>query len=121
LLSLGLHEGRPSYRRSLQPSEENIKQETSLFSISVGHFCAFDPDPDPAGKKTNADLRGSGSTTLKIIRELYCRIQFIMQLALNCMEDGLYSTATQINNKQAAKIHEWSYLYINRPVSIMAM
>jgi hypothetical protein len=23
-LSLGLHEGRPSYRRSLQPSKENI-------------------------------------------------------------------------------------------------
>jgi hypothetical protein len=24
-LSLGLHEGRPSYRRSLQPSKENIQ------------------------------------------------------------------------------------------------
>ncbi len=33
-LSLGLHKGRPSYRRSLQPSNDNI-------------FPLLDPDPDP--------------------------------------------------------------------------
>ncbi len=42
-LSLGLHKGRQSYRRSLQPSKENIKHFETLiswlFSIFVGHFC----------------------------------------------------------------------------------
>jgi hypothetical protein len=41
-LSLGLHKGRPSYRRSLQPSKKTSstsKHENSvLFSIFVGHF-----------------------------------------------------------------------------------
>jgi hypothetical protein len=33
-LSLGLHKGRPSYRRSLQPSKKNIQQfKTSNFSV----------------------------------------------------------------------------------------
>jgi hypothetical protein len=44
--------------------------------------------------KTDADLRGSGSTTLTVIRELYCRIQVIMQLALNCIEDVRYFNLT---------------------------
>jgi hypothetical protein len=43
-LSLGLDKGRSSYRRSLQPSKENIKH------FSVGNFC-------PHGS-------GSGFTTL---------------------------------------------------------
>ncbi len=43
-LSLGLHTGLPSYRRSLQPSKENIRGK----NIFVGHFCP----------------PGSGSTTL---------------------------------------------------------
>jgi hypothetical protein len=43
-LSLGLHKGRSSYRRSLRPSKENIKH------FFVGNFC-------PHGS-------GSGSTTL---------------------------------------------------------
>jgi hypothetical protein len=34
--SLGLHKGRLSYRRSLQPSKLEI---SSVFSISVGHLC----------------------------------------------------------------------------------
>jgi hypothetical protein len=42
-LSLGLHEGHPSYRRSLQSSKENIQHYKKLnlltFSIFVGHFC----------------------------------------------------------------------------------
>ncbi len=42
-LSLGLHKGRPSYRRSFQPSKENIqhfkKWTFKLFSLFVGHFC----------------------------------------------------------------------------------
>ncbi len=43
LLSLGLHEGLPSGRRSLLPSKEissTSKHEIlSLFSFFVGHFC----------------------------------------------------------------------------------
>ncbi len=46
-LSLGLHNGRPSFRRSLQPSKENIQHFKTwnllTFSIFVGHFS--DPDP----------------------------------------------------------------------------
>ncbi len=42
-LSQGLHKGRPSYRRSLQPSKENIQHFKTwkfyTFSIFVGHFC----------------------------------------------------------------------------------
>ncbi len=51
LLILGLHKGRPSYRRSLQPSKENIqylktkKIWTNLFLWVI--FALLDPDPDP--------------------------------------------------------------------------
>ncbi len=42
-LYLGLHKGRTSYRRSLQPSEKNIQHFKTwkffTFSIFVGHFC----------------------------------------------------------------------------------
>jgi hypothetical protein len=42
--SLGLHKGRPSYRRSLQPSKENIQhfkiwKFCTFFYFFVGHFC----------------------------------------------------------------------------------
>jgi hypothetical protein len=49
-LSLCLHKGCPSYRRSLQPSKENIqhlkheiKKKKTFF---VGHFALLDPVPD---------------------------------------------------------------------------
>ncbi len=43
-LSLRLCKGRPGYRRSLQPSKENIQHFktwnfSTFFSIFVGHFC----------------------------------------------------------------------------------
>ncbi len=41
-LSLGLHKGRPSYRRSLQPSKENIQYLKTWKSwpfLCVCHFC----------------------------------------------------------------------------------
>ncbi len=48
-LSLGFRKGRPSYRRSLQPSKENIQHLKTwnflTFSIFVGYF--FPPEPDP--------------------------------------------------------------------------
>jgi hypothetical protein len=49
-LSLGLHKGRPRYRRSLQPSKENIQQNMNIlyfFSIFVAYFALLHPDPDP--------------------------------------------------------------------------
>ncbi len=56
-LSLGLHKGRPSYRRSLQLSEENIQHFKTwnflIFSYFVGYFCPpgygseLGSDPDP--------------------------------------------------------------------------
>ncbi len=49
--SLGLHKGCPSYRRSLQPSKENIQHFKTwnflIFSIFAGNFALLDPDPDP--------------------------------------------------------------------------
>ncbi len=48
-LSQGLHKGQPSYRRSLQPSKENIQHFKMLFlNFFVVHFCppgsGFNPD-----------------------------------------------------------------------------
>ncbi len=47
-LSLGLHKGRLSYRRSLQPSKENIQHFRTwnflICSIFVGHLALLDPD-----------------------------------------------------------------------------
>ncbi len=50
-LSLGLHEGHPSYRRSLQPLKETIQQLQNKIvlhfcSFFVGHFC-----PSGSGSK----------------------------------------------------------------------
>jgi hypothetical protein len=48
-LSLGLHKGRPSYKRSLQLSKEIIPHFKTLnfliFSTFVGHLALLDPDP----------------------------------------------------------------------------
>jgi hypothetical protein len=38
-LSLGLHKGRPSYRRSLQLSKEINQENSVLFYIFMGLFC----------------------------------------------------------------------------------
>ncbi len=72
-LSLGLHKGRPSYRRSLQFSKENIQHfkrwKFCPFFYFFGSFLPSwirisnlyaDPDPDPAAQ-INADPCGSGS------------------------------------------------------------
>ncbi len=74
-LSQGLHKGRPSYRRSLQPSKQNIQYLKTWKFWTFFNFCGSflpswiririrnlnaDPDPDPA-TQINADLCGSGS------------------------------------------------------------
>ncbi len=50
-LSLDLHKGRPTYRKTLQPSKESIQHFKAyilkFFSIFVGSFSLLDPDPDP--------------------------------------------------------------------------
>ncbi len=38
-LSLGLHKGRPRYRKSVQPSKENIKHFKKLNLITFFNFC----------------------------------------------------------------------------------
>jgi hypothetical protein len=43
LLILGLLKGGPSYRRSLQPSKEDIQHFLFLWVL----FALLDPDPDP--------------------------------------------------------------------------
>ncbi len=67
-LSLGLHKGRPSYRRSLQPSKETFqyfkKWKFCTFFYFFGVIFAL-LDPDPA-TQINADPYGSGSETLEL-------------------------------------------------------
>jgi hypothetical protein len=68
-LSLGLHEGRPSYRRSPQPSKENIqhfKTWTFLFFQFlwvIFIFALLDPDQDQDSESGygSTDLIESGS------------------------------------------------------------
>jgi hypothetical protein len=59
-LSQGLHEGRLSYKRSLQPSKENIQHFKTLnlktFAYFCGSFC-------PPGSGSRGPIE-SGSTTL---------------------------------------------------------
>ncbi len=77
-LSLGLHKGRTSYRRSLQSSKENIQHFKTWKFFTFFYFCGsflpswiririrnlnVDLDPDPASQ-INADPCGSGSSTL---------------------------------------------------------
>ncbi len=68
-LSLNLHEGRPSYRKSLQPSKENIQHfkiyHFFIFSVFVGLFCP----PGSGSIRPNLNQCGSGSETLV---DLYC-------------------------------------------------
>jgi hypothetical protein len=51
-LSLGLQKERPSYRRSLHPSKENIQHFQNMkfldfFLVLWVIFALLDPDPDP--------------------------------------------------------------------------
>ncbi len=60
-LSLGLHKGRPIYRRSIQPLKENSQHcktrnlKKNFYSIFVGHFCP------PGSGYGSIDLIESGS------------------------------------------------------------
>ncbi len=56
-LSLGIHKGCPSYRRSLQPSKEKIQQFLNFF-LFFGHFCP------PGPGSTYLIDSGSGSETM---------------------------------------------------------
>ncbi len=63
-LFLGLHKGRPWYRRSLQLSKENIQflktwKFWTFFLFLWVIFALLDQDPDPA-TQINADPCGSG-------------------------------------------------------------
>jgi hypothetical protein len=63
-LSLRLPKGRPSYRRSLQPSKENIFTFFYFFGSFLPSWiriCILNADPDPA---TQIYAIPSGSTTL---------------------------------------------------------
>jgi len=67
-LSLGLHKERPSFRRSLQPSKENIQHFTTwnflTFLYFLGHFCPPGSDLDSESVSESTDLIESGSETL---------------------------------------------------------
>ncbi len=66
-LSLGLHKGRPSYRRSLPPSKENIQHFKKLNLLTFLFLCVMfsflEPDPDSESRSGSRDPIESGSTT----------------------------------------------------------
>ncbi len=79
-LSLGLNKGRPSYRRSLQPSKENIQHFKTWNCLIFFYFCESflssciriripnpDPDMDPLSW-LNPDPIPNGSKTLPAIQ-----------------------------------------------------
>ncbi len=72
-LSLGLHKGRPSYKRSLQLSKENIQHfeiwYLLIFLLLWVVFALMDPDPDSEYGSGSTDpiesiQFGSGSATM---------------------------------------------------------
>ncbi len=66
-LSLGLYKGRPSNRRSLQPSKKNIQHfNTWKFFTFIYFLGSFFPlhRPDPDSWSGSTDLIESGSETL---------------------------------------------------------
>jgi hypothetical protein len=61
-LSLGLHKGRPSFRRSLQPSKENIQHFKTwnlltFFIFLWVIFSLLNPDPNPLTWLPDPDIR----------------------------------------------------------------
>ncbi len=71
--SLGLHKGRPSYSRSLQPSKENIQHFKILnllpffLSILWVIFTLLDPDPDldcEAGSRSRGPIESESNPDL---------------------------------------------------------
>jgi len=84
-LFLGLYKRRSSYRRSLQPSKENIQHFKNIkflcFLFLWVIFALMDPDPDPA-IQINAEPcgSGSGSTTLrKTLKNLHSCFRGVQQ------------------------------------------
>jgi hypothetical protein len=70
-LSLGLHKGCTSYRRSLQLSKEKksstLKRENALlFSIFVGHFC-----PPGSGSGSSNSITTANYKKGRIRRGMY--------------------------------------------------
>jgi hypothetical protein len=51
-LSLGLHKGRSSYKRSLRPSKENIQQFKTWNFSNFLIFSLLDRDPDPGSESS---------------------------------------------------------------------
>jgi hypothetical protein len=58
---LVLHEGRPSYRRSLQPSKENIQD-------------FLDPDPDPGDQTKGSASTDTGYNVFFGLKNLLCEV-----------------------------------------------
>ncbi len=78
-LSLGLHKGRTSYRRSLQPSKENIQHFKTWKFCTFFYFCGsffalmdpdpatqINPDPQPCIKNTNLQQKRRQRTSLSL-------------------------------------------------------
>ncbi len=70
-LSLGFRNGRPSYRRSLQPSKENIQHFRkwnllTFFLFLCAIFALLDPDLDCESGSGSRNPTKSGSSTLLV-------------------------------------------------------
>ncbi len=83
-LSLGLHKGRPSYRRSLEPSIKTFrtsKHEISeLFVALWVIFSLLDPDPDSESRSGSTDLIEFGSVSETLIWRRNSPVMFSLLL-----------------------------------------
>jgi hypothetical protein len=60
-LSVGLHKGRPSYKRSLQFSKENIQHfKINFFLLLWVIFALVDPEPNSEYESGSTDPTESG-------------------------------------------------------------
>ncbi len=73
-LSLGFHKGRPSYRRSLQRSNENIQHFKTWNFWNFLFFALLDPDPDPLTWLNPDPIRNTDGCSATIARSRlpYC-------------------------------------------------
>jgi hypothetical protein len=93
------------YRRSLQPSKENIQHFKHGICFLWFIFTLLDPDP---ADQNQADQSGSGSTTLDV-----SPIEFMPQKVVNLIsktEMSLYRNGSNIllRNKGKNKLALWS-------------
>ncbi len=112
--SLGLHKGRPSCRRSLQPSKENIQHfkrwNLTTFSIFLGHF---NPPGSVSGTDPGTPLNPDpdiGSTTLVEKIKNFDQKCNIFTLRPPCrLKLSSYSTGEPVSQKEHSALQNMKF------------